>query len=89
MRKPILRVTYQDGRPEIAYLFLPREPGEKSADSERIEPEMVLDFNANGKLIGIEILDPNEVTMDAINEVVRKHGLAPLTQKELAPIVAA
>ncbi len=45
MRKPILQVTYQDGQPEIAYLSLPRQPGEKSADSERVEPEMVLDFN--------------------------------------------
>ena len=89
MRKPFLKVTYQDGQPETAYLSLPRQPGEKSADSERVEPEMVLDFNADGKLIGIEILDPQEVSVEAINGILSKHGLSPLSEKELAPIVAA
>ena len=89
MRKPILQVSYQDGQPEIAYLSLPQEHGEKCVESERVEPEMVLDFNADGKLIGIEILDPNEVSLGAINEVLQKHGLDPLSEKSLAPIVAA
>ena len=89
MRKPFLKVTYQDGQPEIAYLSLPRQPGEKSAESERVEPEMVLDFNADGKLIGIEILDPHEVTLEAINDILQKHGFSPLSEKALAPIVAA
>ena len=89
MRKPILQVTYQDGQPEIAYLSLPRQPGDKSADSERVEPEMVLDFNAEGTLIGIEILDPQVVSVEVINDILQKHGLSPLSEKDLAPIVAA
>ena len=72
MRKPFLQVTYQDGQPEIAYLSLSRKSGEKSVESERVEPEMVLDFNAEGKLIGIEILDPHEVSFEAINDVLQK-----------------
>jgi len=89
MSKPILRVTYQDGQPEVAYLSLPRQRGEKSSDSERVEPEMVLDFNAEGKLIGIEILDPHEVSVEVINDILEKHGLSPLSEKELSPIMAA
>ncbi len=89
MRKPILQVTYQDGQPEIAYLSLPRQPGEKSADSERVEPEMVLDFNAEGTLIGIEILDPHEVSVEIITTSSRNTDSRPLSEKELAPIVAA
>jgi uncharacterized protein YuzE len=89
MRKPFLKVTYQDGHPEIAYLSLPRQPGDKAAESERVEPEMVLDFNAEGKLIGIEILDPHEVTLEDINDILQKHGFSPLSEKALAPIVAA
>ena len=50
---------------------------------------MVLDFNAEGALIGIEILDPHEVGVQVINDILQKHGLSPLSEKELAPIVAA
>ncbi len=89
MKRPFLQVTYRDGQPEVAYLSLPRKPGEKGVESERVEPEMVLDFNKDGKLIGIEIIDPQEVTLQAINEVLERHGFAPLSEKELAPILAA
>ncbi|GMR22559.1 MAG: hypothetical protein BMS9Abin37_0917 [Acidobacteriota bacterium] len=50
---------------------------------------MVLDFNAKGTLIGIEILDPHEVRVEVINDILRKQGLSPLSEKELAPIVSA
>lgn len=89
MRKPFLQVTYQDGQPEIAYLSLSRKSGEKSVESERVEPEMVLDFNADGDLVGIEILDPHEVSLEAINQILQKHGFSPLSEKTLAPILAA
>jgi uncharacterized protein YuzE len=89
MRKPFLKVTYQDGQPEIAYLSLPRQPGDKAAESERVEPEMVLDFNADGKLIGIEILDPHEVTLEAINDILKQYGLEPIQESDLKPLVVA
>ncbi len=44
---------------------------------------------AEGTLIGIEILDPQEVSVEVINDILRKHGISPLSEKELAPIVAA
>jgi len=89
MSEPQLQVTYRRGRAEAAYLHLPRRPGEKSFESERVEPEMVLDFNEVGKLIGIELVDPEFVTLEAINEVLQKHGFAPLTKEDLAPLKAA
>lgn len=89
MRKPFLQVTYCDGQPEIAYLRLPRKPGEKCVESERVEPEMVLDFNKDGKLIGIEIVDPQYVTLDAINKVLAEHGHERITEDFLKPLVAA
>ena len=42
MRPLYLRVTYVGGRSEVAYLRLPGERGEKSVESERVEPEMVV-----------------------------------------------
>ena len=52
MKEPYLQVTYRRGRPYIAYLYLPRKKGEKSYETELVEPGMVLDFNREGKLIG-------------------------------------
>ena len=89
MREPNLQVTYVRGRPEAAYLRLPRKPGEKSVESERVEPEMVLDFNEKGKLIGIEIIDPKWVTLGAINEILKKNSLPTLNKEDLAPLIAA
>ncbi len=89
MKEPQLQVTYRRGQAEAAYLHLPRRPGEKSFESERVEPEMVLDFNQEGKLIGIELVDPEYVTLEAINDVLQKHGFAPLTKEDLAPLIAA
>ena len=89
MRAPNLQVTYVKGRPEVAYLRLPGAPGERSAESERVEPEMVLDFNEDGKLIGIEIIDPECVTLEAINDILEKHGFPALSKEDLAPLVAA
>jgi uncharacterized protein YuzE len=89
MSKPFLQVTYEDGQAEIAYLSLSRRPGEECVESERVEPEMVLDFNAKGELIGIEILDPQAVTIEEINHVLKRHDHAPLSDKALAPLAAA
>jgi uncharacterized protein YuzE len=89
MNEPQLQVTYRRGRAEVAYLHLPRRPGDKVVESERVEPEMVLDFNEAGKLIGIEFVDPEGTTLAAVNEVLQKHGFAPLTREDLAPLMAA
>ena len=89
MKEPYLQVTYHRGNPQVAYLYLPREPGVKSHDTELVEPGMVLDFNKDGKLIGIEIVEPKLVRLEAINEVLQEHGFAALSKTDLAPLVAA
>lgn len=62
---------------------------EKSVRSRRVEQGMVLDINKEGKLIGIELLAPRKVTLEAINKVLREHGPGPLKEADLAPILAA
>ena len=89
MKEPQLQVTYRRGKAEIAYLYLPRQHGEKVHQSERVEPEMVLDFNEAGTLIGIELVDPHYVSVEAINEVLEKHGLSPISESDLDPLRAA
>ncbi len=88
MRNVDLRITYRNGRPRVGYLYL-SGPGEKSARTRRIEPGMVLDINTDGGLIGIELLAPQKVTLEAINNILKEYGLEPLKESDLAPILAA
>ncbi len=88
MRDVDLRITYRNGRPRVGYLYL-SDPKEKSARTRRVEPGMVLDINNEGKLIGIELLAPQMVTLDAINSILKEYGLEPLKESDLAPILAA
>lgn len=50
---------------------------------------MVLDFNQAGALIGIELVDPEYVSVEAINKVLANHGLPPISKNDLAPLRAA
>jgi hypothetical protein len=53
MNEAFLEVTFRQGRPFAAYLYLPRRPGEKSYRTRRIEPGLMVDFNRRGRPIGI------------------------------------
>ena len=58
MKNSYLEVTFRHGRPLAAYLYLPREPSDKSYRTEKAAPGLVIDFNRSGKPIGIEITAP-------------------------------
>ena len=83
-----LEITYRDGNPRLGYLYLSR-PDEKSARSRRISPALVVDVNKEGNLIGIELLAPGQVTLEAINRVLKEYGLGPLDESQLKPLLAA
>jgi uncharacterized protein YuzE len=81
-------ITYRDGRPRLGYLNL-ADPSEKSEHCRRVSPEMVIDINKDGKLIGIELLAPARVTLEAINDILKEYDMEPLKESDLAPILAA
>ena len=89
MKEPYLEITFRHGRPVAAYLYLPREIGEKSYRTSKAEPGMVIDFGQRGNAIGIEITAPAKVTVDGLNGVLGTLGLPPMTDSELAPLRAA
>ena len=89
MREPFLEVTFRRGRALAAYLYLPRDPEEKSARTKRVEPGLVIDFTANGKPIGIEITAPGQISLAVINRVLEELGRSPVTEADLAPLLAA
>ena len=78
MKEPYLEVTFRQGQPIAAYLYLPRRLGEKSYRTSKADPGLVIDFNRSGKPIGIEITAPAEVTTVALNKVLHNLGLPPL-----------
>ena len=89
MREFYLEVTYRHGRVFAAYLYLPREAGEKSVRTSRAAPGMVIDYNRHGRPIGIEITAPAKVTAAVVNRVLTSLGLPPLEAADLEPLRAA
>ncbi|RPH53860.1 DUF2283 domain-containing protein [bacterium] len=72
-----------------AYLYLPRDPDDRSARTRRVEPGLIIDFTAGGKPIGIEITAPGQISLAVVNRVLEELGRAPVTQADLAPLLAA
>jgi uncharacterized protein YuzE len=89
MKEPYLEVTFRHGRPIDGYYYLPRGAGSRSARTRRVEPGLVIDFDANGQAIGIEITAPAKVSLAALNAVLRELGHAPATEADLASVLAA
>ena len=89
MKEPYLEVTFRHGQPLAAYLYLPRQQGEKSRKTTRTDQGLIIDFGENGKPIGIEITAPSKVTADDINRLLEKYGLSRISNEELAPLHAA
>jgi len=89
MKESYLEVTFRHGRPLAAYLYLPRQSGDKSHRTSRVEPGLVIDFNDSGSPIGIEMTAPTQVTVGALNAVLHGLGQRGVTQADLAPLLAA
>jgi hypothetical protein len=89
MKDLYLEVTFRHGRAMAAYLYLPRQPEERSVRTRRVEPGMVIDFGPGGNPIGIEITAPDQVSLDAVNQVLQSLGMPLATGADLAPLLAA
>lgn len=89
MKTPYLKVTFRHGRPMAAYLYLPRQPEDKSHRTAQADPGLVIDFNCEGKPIGIEITAPTQVTAFDLNKVLGDLDVPPVDPADLAPLKAA
>ncbi len=89
MKNRYLEVTFRHGRPMAAYLYLPRDPGEKSCRTSKADPGLIVDWNRSGSPIGIEITAPAQLTVAAINSVLKDLGLSQMDASDLAPLRAA
>jgi hypothetical protein len=86
MKDRYLEVTFRNGKPFAAYLYLPRGSDERSVRSEEVEHGMVIDFGPSDHPIGIELTAPEQVTIDRLNQVLRRLKIPPMREEELAPL---
>jgi hypothetical protein len=88
MSQPYLEITYRQGRPFAAYLYLPRRAGDKSARTER-HGEWLIDFAADGRAIGIEFTRFAPVDIAALNRILTAAHQPPVSTSDLVPLQAA
>jgi hypothetical protein len=84
-----LEVTYRNGKPLAAYLYLPRHSDDVSVRVEPHGPCFLVDWTADGRPIGIEMPSPSLVTVEGLNRVLSELHLDPVAPEEVAPVVAA
>lgn len=88
MKQRYLEVTFRNGKPVAAYLYLPRRDGEGSVRTEKRSGGMVIDYAADGRAIGIEILSPATISLANLNAVLDAIHAEPATREEFAPLAA-
>jgi hypothetical protein len=49
----------------------------------------VVDLDPDGVPVGIEITAPSSITLVALNDVLRAHGVPEISQADLEPLRAA
>jgi len=86
MQETYLEVTFRGGQPLAAYLYLPRQEGDRSVRVQEHRAGLLVDLTADGRPIGIEIAIPALVTVEAVNEILAAYGLEPIDSVELTPL---
>ena len=89
MKHSYLEVTYRNGRPLAAYYYLPRQDGDTSARTERVEGGLLVDFSSDGRPIGIEISSPSQLDLRTLNQALVRLGQEPARPEDMVPLVAA
>ena len=89
MKDRYLEITYRNGKPFAAYLYLNRKVGTKSSKTKKISDGIVADFDDKGNVIGLEIISPLTTNTSDINKALKSLELGPISKLELAPLKAA
>ena len=84
-----LEMTYRRGKPMAGYIYLPGRDGDRVIRSAEAEAGLVIDYAEDGRAIGIEIVSPSLVSLEAINKLMAKLHLQNMSKEELAPLLAS
>jgi uncharacterized protein YuzE len=88
MRQRYLEVTFRNGKPLAAYLYLPREGRVIVASTREAGNGLKIDFDAAGDPVGVEITAPSLVSVASLNAVLERLGAEAIAAEELAPLAA-
>lgn len=88
MNAKTIEITFRQGRPLAAYLRLDASRA-AHASTREVTPSLLVDVDARGVAVGIEILAFDDATIAKINDVLVSLGHAPLTAAEMGPLHAA
>jgi len=80
-----LETTYRNGRPFSAYYYLPRVGNETVAVS-RLSGNLVIDFAADGRPIGIEMPGVVDTTAAELRVALAAAGMPQAAEDELRPL---
>ncbi|MFZ5516820.1 MAG: DUF2283 domain-containing protein [Candidatus Zhuqueibacterota bacterium] len=87
MMDKYLEITYRKGKMLAAYLYLPREIGEKSIRTEKFSDGILIDYGKENHPIGVEIVDPKMIDFDIINRVISKLRDYSVQEIDFAPLL--
>ena len=89
MKNKYLEITYRKGKVMAAYLYLPREVGEKSIRTEKFIEGILIDYGKFNQPIGIEITDPRKIRANIINEILSRIENISVQAEDFAPLLAS
>jgi hypothetical protein len=89
MSEVFLEMSFHEGKPFAAYLHLPREKGATVARTREMRPGLLVDFAADDKPMGVEIVNPMHMNVETVLPVLAEVHAAPVSPHELAPLRAA
>ncbi len=84
-----LEVTFRRGRAMAAYLYLPRRAGDTVESSRELGDALVVDYSLDGRVIGLDIVDPAALGPEEIVRALRSLGVTDVTSEEFRPLAAA
>jgi len=88
MKQRYLEVTFRNGKPLAAYLYLPRPGAGRVAATRDAGRGLKIDLDPAGTPIGVEITAPSLVSVADVNAALAQFGAGAIDPAELAPLAA-
>ncbi len=89
MSSVFLEISYRHGKPFAAYLRLPRPSGSKVARTVEAAPGILADLDAEGQVLGVEIVHPSPQSGEAVRRVLAELQGPLVAESEFQPLMAA
>ena len=86
MKENYLEITFRKGKLLAAYLYLPRETGERSQKTVKYKNGIIVDYGKFDRPIGIEFTAPGQINIKTINEILTNLKFSEVKSEDFAPL---